>query len=119
MSKKKTEQFDEHGNVIIGQLKNSDYWEWRCIISEYLHAQDKAKIKQLLHGAMEKDLEIGKLKSDSFKTVVNAERSKIDLVKAKLEDFYDRIEKDLGFNMRNSNIDEITYEVKKLKEDLT
>lgn len=109
---------DEFGNKILGKLSKEQYWEWKYLVADSFLANEKIKAKSAHYSLLEKDLEIQKLRCEMYKSVIRAEQDKLQLVKENLETFYNRVEKENGFNMRNSVIDEYSLEVKILPEDI-
>jgi len=103
---------------VLGQLSMAEFWEWRALISDFRLEAEKASNKNLNQALKERELEICKLKAQMHQAQVTAAQERVIRVKAKLDDFYTRIEKEKGFDMRNCLIDEFTQEVKKLPEEL-
>jgi hypothetical protein len=99
------------------QMKPEMYWEWRTSVEELQHEELKLNYSKLQLAMMEKDIEIGKLKSVLYRgqAVKNAQ-DRYDSVKKGYEIFRQELEKELGVDLKNKVIDEFTYEVKDIDE---
>jgi len=82
--------------VILGEINEQLYWEWRCSASE-LNLAKKEKIEQeLKYEMMLKDLEIARLRSALFKTSLSAQADKIKIRQDEYNDTKQKIEKVIG-----------------------
>lgn len=105
-------------DTVIGKLKPEQYWEWRTTISEMECAKHKNVSNELRWEMMLKDIEISKLKTAIYKNTVEASRGMYDKAKEEYEAMKTKIEKDLGISLSGAVIDDTTFEVKKLEEDV-
>lgn len=100
----------------IGKLSAGEYWEWRCTIEELKSAKLNSKRSALERELLSKELKIKQLElklHSSKEEVAHKEQ-----VRAKQE--YDRFKKlledKLEHSLNNCVIDDITFEVKSLKD---
>jgi hypothetical protein len=94
------------------------YWEYRCTLEELKVATLEQKRKILERDNMRKDMEIQQLKLVAFsKTIQNAAQSKVEAEK-ELARIRDIIESEVGMELKNCVIDEVTYEVRTIDEPL-
>jgi hypothetical protein len=102
----------------MNTLQAGSYWKWRNKIEEMKHAETKIKAAQLMNSLMEKDVEILKLRAAIYKqTIKSHEDSHADL-KKQYEEIKLELETEIGGSLNNCVIDDHTFEVKKLEDDL-
>jgi len=100
---------------VIGQIKPELYWEWRCTIAEQKSARLKHEAMVLKLQAMEREIEIMKLRAFVFKmNEVKQSKDEVSLHDAEYDSTKKRIEEECGVELKDCVIDEITYEIKKL-----
>lgn len=111
MAKKKEE-------AIIPKLTPAEYWEWRTSISEMSCAKESKVVTELKWELMNRDLEIARLKSAMFRATVEGARGRADIAKQEYENMKKRLEDRLGISLNGKSIDDITYEIRDLEEEV-
>lgn len=99
------------------QLKESSYWKWRHKIEEMQHSETKLKVTRLSYSAMEKDLEIMRLKANAYQQIVKAASDACSSLKKEYEDIKLQLEEEIGQSLNGCVIDDVTLEVKKINDD--
>jgi hypothetical protein len=101
---------------IIGKLDRADYWEWRTTVTELQLAQMEAEREAFKVATMEKDLEIARLKTTLYRRSLDGVQAKLDAAEREYARYTETLETKLGLSLKNTVIDDVTYEVKKFKE---
>ena len=102
-------------DTILGKLSGEQFYMWRFKLSEMQLAEEKHKNDIKLLEMMNKDAEIVKLRTALFRlgTVENS-KDKHSLAKKEYEAILDHLKEQLGFELKDCVVDEITFEVKKV-----
>jgi RecG-like helicase len=112
--KKKEEVVEFQDPTSIGKMEPSKYWEWRCTIEELKTAKLNEKLAVYKKDLLTKELIIKQLELKNHAQI----ESKIYQEKIAAQKEYERfklsLEEDLGFDLKDCVIDDITFEVKKL-----
>ena len=99
---------------VIGQMTKEQYLTWKNSLLNMHVAEFKSKLSHKMAVIMEKDQEIQRLKCQLYKTETNRYDMELNDIKQEFQDTRVLIEKELGFDLNDCIIDEITLEVKKL-----
>jgi hypothetical protein len=97
-------------------MKPSQYWEWKAKVIDLQLKETKALAEHRLFEMMNKDLEIARLKTLSFKHSLHEHALNKDASKKEYEEFRKQLSEKLGFDLKDCVIDEHTFEVKKLED---
>ena len=100
------------------KIKPETYWEWRCCINEMHLAEEKKKFAELQSIGMTKDLDIMRLKAAMFRATLVSMEDTVKLTKVEYDKMKKRIEDEIGMSLNGCAIDDVTFEVRKLEEDL-
>ena len=82
--------------VILGDISETLYWEWRCASSEINLAKHDKTIAEIKHEMMLKDIEIARLKTALFKSTLSAYSEKVSLRQKEYDETKAKIEKMIG-----------------------
>lgn len=99
-------------DLVVGNLNGAQYWQWRELIEEMHHAKTKADLCLVKHRLMEKCNELESLRTQIFKTQVNLANSAYQEAQKSYTEFKTKLETELGINLNDKVIDELTFEVK-------
>lgn len=82
--------------VILGDITESLYWEWRCASSEVNLSKNEKTVAEIKYEMMLKDLEIARLKTALFKSTLATYGEKVSLKQKEYEETKAKIEKLIG-----------------------
>lgn len=100
------------------RLSPGQYWEWRCTLEELKSAKLNEKRVHLEREIMNKEIENRKLKLAMFKEILGTARKSVEAAELENEKFRERLEADLGIDLKDCVIDEVTYEVTSVNDGL-
>lgn len=104
--------------TVIGKLTPAQYWQWREFIEEMHHAETKEKLAKMNSLLMEKDIETGKLRLMLQRIGVKDIESATKDKKKQYQDLKQELETLHGISLNSVIIDEVTFEVKMLTEEI-
>ena len=111
---KKVKKQEEQKDVgTIGVLTKEQFYRWRFSIEEMRHAETEVKLVQKSHSLMEAQLEIAALRTSIHKAQVTAKFENFEIAKKQYASEKELLEKELGYSLNDTIINEITLEVKK------
>jgi hypothetical protein len=100
-------------------LTPAQYWEWRTTIAEREIALQKLNVTQLEYKVLMRDAENLSIRTQLFlRTRMEAAKGAFEQARAEYERFKGVLENDLGQSLNNKVIDDITFEVKELPEEM-
>jgi len=103
--------------VVKNVVSPADYWEWRTTLEELENAKLQSVNAQLEHLVLKKTEEtIGLRATVKQLTLVEKKKTAYEKVKTDYNTYIAALEERLGFDVRNSAIHPVTFEVTKLEE---
>lgn len=100
------------------KLTAAQYWEWRTTISEMETAKEKFQNARLSLNLLQKEAEMVGVRTQLFlRTRMEASKGELEKAQAEYERFKKVLEDSLGMSLKNTVIDDITFEVKDLPDD--
>lgn len=100
---------------VLGKLTAEQYYRWRFVMEEMLHAETKTKMARMQHSAMEKDVELLKMRTALYKHVTKDVEDSAKLKKEQYNKVREELEACAGTALdENIVIDDVTFEIKKL-----
>lgn len=97
------------------KLSSAQYWEWRCTIEELANAKHLLTVACQRQRLLELEAEVAKLKVAANRQSVRDASANKDNIEKDYHSFREKLEKDLGVELKDCVIDEYDYTVKKLK----
>jgi hypothetical protein len=98
---------------IIGQLTKEQYLRWKNAILEMQNAELSKKLSEKTLALMDKQVENSQLRNILYKQEISSKMSAYDEAKKAYEETRKSIESELGVELTDCIIDEITLEIKK------
>lgn len=98
------------------KMTPAQYWEWKCSIEEMKLAKMNEKRVFLEKELMNRELENKKLRLALFKDTVKSARNSVTTKEEDFEKTKQRIEEELGMELKDCTIDPYTYEIRKIEE---
>lgn len=99
--------------TIIGQLSKEQFYRWRFFIEQLRHGKTQVDLINKTHALMEAQLEVSALRARLHKNVVKEKLDSYEVAKNQYEAERANLEKELGYELKDVVIDEVTFEVKK------
>jgi len=92
------------------------YWEYRCTIEELKVAQLNEKRTIMERDLKRKDIELLTLKLHAFGKTVTSASSQKEVAKKELDRMRSLIESEIGMELTDCVIDDVSFEVRKIDE---
>ena len=98
-------------------LTPAQYWNWRFLMSEMSKATAERETSRLKYAIIQKDIEIAQMKAERFKATdcVAKDAAVKDTFEAYTA-FRKEVEDNIGMELKNCSIDDVTFEVLTLEE---
>ena len=100
------------------KLDAGQYWEWVCTMEQLKASKLNEKRIHLEREIMNKQIENAKLKLALFKETVQAARRSVEKAELESEKFIQRLQEELGIDLKECVIDENTFEVRNLNDPI-
>lgn len=97
----------------IGKLKREQYWKWKATVNELLLKEEQLKTQECKLALLQARAELAAIHVSISKQSLDQVRQLVESAKKEYQNNLDKMEKSLGFSIRDSVIDEITLEVMK------
>lgn len=98
------------------KLTNEEFWKWKALIEELLHARSKILLEQRFYEIMGLKLQIDKLKQEMYKEKIHSAKVSYANAEKEYKRYKEELEQKLNRSLNNTVINEISYEVQDMEE---
>lgn len=98
------------------KLTNEEFWKWKAIIEELLHAKSKILLEQRFYEIMGLKIQIEKLKQEMYREKIQLAKSNYANIEKEYKSYKEELETKLNRSLNNCVINEISYEVRDMDE---
>lgn len=99
---------------VLGKFSKKQYLEWKNRILTMQLAEVKAQVVIKTTAILEKDIEIQKLKLNLQRNAIQLQNNEYNMAKDDYQAYRIVLEKELGFSLADTTVDEISLEIKKI-----
>lgn len=101
---------------VLGKLTKAQFYFWRYHVEAMKHAETLAKLEEKTMVIMQKEQELTQLRVAIFRNKVQVAQNLAKDAQKSYHKAREEIEKTLGFSIKDTIIDEVSFEVKEIKE---
>lgn len=102
-------------NKVLGKLKKEQFYYWRFSVENMRHAETQTKLEERNLALLAKEIEITQLRVALYKNKIGVAQNFAKEAQAAYHKAREEIEKTLGFTLKDTVVDEVTFEVKELE----